>query len=393
MEKKRVLISCNRTLGMGGIEKSITTFVNAFDTDRYDVTLVLNNRNGERNSELNLDNIRVVYVNDFDSSRLLKDDIRKFRILPVIRSFYYRMMLRITSDWYAKIMYTYKIIERAIVIPGRFDLAYSFTTDYSDLSIVLKADAGKRACMIHGDAGLNPNHAKMNDHLVRKLDRIFAVSEDAKKSFESVHPSSADKLFVFPNIIDSKKIRRQSEEGITDVIKDGTITLCTVGGIKQVKGQQLLPKTIALLKEEGIAVRWYLVGDGPGKSEVETLARQYGVEEQIVFLGIRKNPYPYMKCCDIYVQPSISEALCTTTMEAKILRKPIVTTDAPGMREQFVSGENGLIVDEMTPEALFEGIKTLLDHPEMQQKFIDNLSRETVDNSAELQKLYDFIEA
>ena len=62
------------------------------------------------------------------------------------------------------------------------------------------------------------------------------------------------------------------------------------------------------------------------------------------------------------------------------------------MREQFVSGENGLIVDAMTPEALFEGIKTLLDHPEMRQRFIDNLKRESFDNNAELQKLYDFIE-
>jgi len=51
------------------------------------------------------------------------------------------------------------------------------------------------------------------------------------------------------------------------------------------------------------------------------------------------------------------------------------------------------IVDAMTPEALFEGIKTLLDHPEMQQKFIDNLTHETYDNSSKLQKLYNFLES
>lgn len=63
------------------------------------------------------------------------------------------------------------------------------------------------------------------------------------------------------------------------------------------------------------------------------------------------------------------------------------------MREQFVSGENGLIVDAMTPEALFEGIKTLLDNPELREKFVQSLSRENHDNSGELQKLYDFIES
>jgi hypothetical protein len=63
------------------------------------------------------------------------------------------------------------------------------------------------------------------------------------------------------------------------------------------------------------------------------------------------------------------------------------------MREQFVSGVNGLIVDAMTPEALFEGIKTLIDHPEMRKKFVENLKNEGYDNSKELQKLYDFIES
>ena len=110
-------------------------------------------------------------------------------------------------------------------------------------------------------------------------------------------------------------------------------------------------------------------------------------------MGTKENPYPYIKNCDIYVQPSFTEGYCTTTMEAKILCKPIVTTDAPGMREQFVSGENGLIVNAMTPEALAQGIKTLLDHPEIMEKFRNALKKESYDTTKELQKLYDLIES
>lgn len=129
------------------------------------------------------------------------------------------------------------------------------------------------------------------------------------------------------------------------------------------------------------------------RSEVEAEIERYDVADRVILLGTKINPYPYIKNCDIYVQPSFTEGYCTTTVEAKVLCKPIVTTDAPGMREQFVSGENGLIVDAMTPEALAEGIRQLLDHPEMCEKFTNALKNESFDNAKEMQKLYDFIES
>jgi len=103
--------------------------------------------------------------------------------------------------------------------------------------------------------------------------------------------------------------------------------------------------------------------------------------------------YPYMRHCTVYVQPSLSEAWGLTVQEAKIIGCSIVSTNFTGIEEQIVTGENGLIVDTMTPEALCDGIKALLDHPELRQKFTKNLlSHETYDNSSELSKLYNFIE-
>ena len=112
----------------------------------------------------------------------------------------------------------------------------------------------------------------------------------------------------------------------------------------------------------------------------------------MILLGAKSNPYPYIKNCDVYVQTSFSEAYCLTVAEARILCKPIITTDAPGLRDQIISGENGLIVDAMTPEALFDGIKTFIDHPEMREKFVDALCSESNSDISPLQKLYDYIE-
>lgn len=170
-------------------------------------------------------------------------------------------------------------------------------------------------------------------------------------------------------------------------------TIVTVGRLSPEKGQQMIPKSTRILLDQGYEIYWYLVGDGPLRAEVEQEIKKYDVQDHVILLGTKMNPYPYIKNCDIYVQPSFTEGYCTTTMEAKILHKPIITTDAPGMREQFVSGENGLIVEAMTPEAIADGVRQLLDHPELMEKFTNALKNETFDNSAELQKLYDLIES
>ena len=193
------------------------------------------------------------------------------------------------------------------------------------------------------------------------------------------------------NLLSTKEITLQSEDHVNWIPQNTAIL--TVGRLVSIKGQAMIPRTTRLLLDAGYEVYWYLVGDGPLRETVEAEIQKYDVAEHVILLGTQTNPYPYIKNCDIYVQPSFSEGYCTTTMEAKILHKPIVTTDAPGMREQFVSGVNGLIVDAMTPEALSGGIRTLLDHPELREKFVENLSHEVCDNSGELQKLYDFIES
>lgn len=394
MEKKKILISCNRTLNLGGIERALIKFLKAIDRDSYNVTLVLHDNKGVLYSDIDLTGIEVYFTDKCNARLQLQDDVKHIRVLALARSFYYRAMLRVDKDWYANIMYSYKIIQKQINIPGQFDLALSFTTDYSDLSIITKADAKKKACMVHGDPRLSRKHAKLNDHLLCKLDKVYCVSEDIKHHFITMHPKCEDKMDVFYNIILPQEIIVLSEEKCPDKLAVKTANLlCTVGRLDRVKGQQLIPEVASLLKKNKLHFDWYIIGDGDTKEEIAQKCVDFDVEDEVHLLGARKNPYPYMKHCLIYVQPSFSEAFCTTTMEAKILHKPIVTTDAPGMREQFVSGENGLIVDAMTPEALFEGIKTLLDHPELQQKFIDNLSKETWDNSKELQKLYDFIES
>lgn len=392
MKGKRILICCNRTLNLGGIEKALTTFLHAFNTNENEVLLVLHNSDGVLHAELPLDKIKVFYTNTISSSALLKEDIRKLRLGEVVKGIWNRILLRKETDWYAQIMHAYRILERKLVFPGHFDCAISFTSDYSDLAMVVAADADKRVSFVHGDATQGPRAARLNDHLLRKIDKIYSVSERAKELFLQMHPACAPSADVMHNVLLCDEIRAKAEQSAEGMLLDGKLTLCTVGRLSEEKGQQMVPAAARILRDAGYDFRWYLIGDGGIRTQLEAEIEKEGLADCVILLGARANPYPYMKNCDVYVQTSFSEAYCTTTVEAKILCKTIVTTDAPGMREQFVSGENGLIVDAMTPEAIAEGVRTLLDNPELMEKFRTALQSESHDNTSELQKLYDLIE-
>lgn len=249
----------------------------------------------------------------------------------------------------------------------------------------------KKVLWIHGDHNRPKKLISYFSKIYCKFDKIFCVSETTRDDFCRQFPAVQNKTQVFYNLLPVDEILEKSKAPI-DVSLTNT-AIVTVGRLSPEKGQQMIPQTTRLLLDAGYDVYWYLVGDGPLRETVEAEIQKYDVAEHVILLGTQMNPYPYIQNCDIYVQTSLSEGWCLTVQEARILQKPIVTTPLPVMHEQIVSGENGLIVDAMTPEALFEGIRTLLDHPELREKFVEKLSHEICDNSGELQKLYDFIES
>lgn len=392
MKGKRILICCNRTLHLGGIEKSLTTFLRSFNTKDNDVTLVLHDSEGVLHSELPLEHIKVFYTNSINASDYLKDDIRHLRVAEVAKGIWNRLMLRLDDDWYARIMYTYRIIRRGLVFPGHFDCAISFTSDYSDLSMIASVDADKRISFVHGDATHGRRAARLNDHLVRQMDKIYSVSEQAKDLFLQMHPDCKAAADVLHNVVIPDDIRKKAEAPAEGMIRDGTVTLCTVGRLEPVKGQQMVPEIAQMLRDAGWDFRWYLVGGGGLRKTLEEEITKRELQNRVILLGGKANPYPYMKNCDIYVQTSLSEAYCITVAEARILCKPIVTTDAPGLREQITDGENGIITAAMTPKALFDGIQDLLANPELRQKLTQRLEEEQHSEANPLQKLYDYIE-
>lgn len=385
--RKKIAVVFNRMI-VGGAEKALLSFLRAIDTERYDVTLFTLNDKGAYFEEIPGD-ITVRFTACDNAREQFMDDIKHFRVRLIVNGIYCRLMIRLCREPYKKYSYTLRSYPK---LGGHFDCAIAYKINYENTATILqRIDADKKCIWLHGTIGEPCETRSWMNQVLSKTQCVFCVSKDWKEQLDHMYPAHRHKTQVFYNLLPVDEILEKSKAPI-DVSLTNT-AIVTVGRLSPEKGQQMIPQTTRLLLDAGYDVYWYLVGDGDLRETVESEIQKYDVAEHVILLGTQMNPYPYIKNCDIYVQPSFSEGYCTTTMEAKILHKPIVTTDAPGMREQFVSGENGLIVDAMTPEALFEGIRTLLDHPELQAKFVENLSHEICDNSGELQKLYDFIES
>jgi len=318
------------------------------------------------------------------------EDVKHFRIGRVINGLYCRIMIRLCRDEYKKFSYTLRTYPK---LPGKYDCAIAYKMNFEDTATVIwRINARKKCAWMHSSI----NYVKKQKDrfillLLLLLQRIFCVSRDCKEQLDCVYPMYAHKTQVIHNVMNVQEIGSLAEEKPNCQLKKDAIT--TVGRLSPEKGQQMVPATVRLLLDAGYDVYWYLVGDGPLREEVESEIKKHHVEDHVILLGTQMNPYPYIKNCDIYVQPSFSEGWGLTVQEAKVLQKPTVVTPIPAMREQITNGENGLIVDAMTPEALAEGIKMLLDRPELRKKFRDALKKESHDNSRELQKLYDFIES
>ena len=107
-----------------------------------------------------------------------------------------------------------------------------------------------------------------------------------------------------------------------------------------------------------------MLGDGGEREQIEAKIKELRLDDYVFLEGLTDNPYKYMKHCDLFVLPSGWEGFPTVTVEAKILNCAVLATDVSGIREQMEHGKTGWIV-ENTEDGIYDGVKYLLEHPEV----------------------------
>ncbi len=363
---KKVLIVAY-SLEVGGVERALIGMLNQFDFNNTMVTLRLARLQGQLLE--NLPNQVVVEEiieirNNWNlvTKPLLKqiwDGLKKLKNVNK-----YLLLLSIYLSY--KIQGHYHnlfnlIFENSEQVQGEsFDMAISYSGPSSilDYYVAKIVNAKQKIAWIHYDIDKFNVNFKSEQLLYPYYNRIFIVSEAGKLKFDSKFPEFSVKSDVFHNIIDEVSIKKMAESPMPKLFKN-SIIITTVGRVALEKGQDRAIKALAILRERGYNVNWILVGGGNFEKEVIGLANDLKVADFVHMTGVCPNPYPYLKDCDIYVQPSVHEGFCITVAEAKLFGMPIVATDFTGAREQLKSYPNGFVVGH-SPQSIADAITSII---------------------------------
>ena len=271
---------------------------------------------------------------------------------------------------------------------GEYDLAVSFLTPHN---IVLnKVHARRKACWIHTDYSKIDINTEIELPVWGEFNHIVSISADVTKAFLTVFPTLKDIIVEIHNILPAGFVRSRAEEISPEEIakemphEEGVVNLLSVGRFTHPKNYDNVP---VILKNISAPVKWYLIGYGGEEKLIRQRIAEEGMEGKVIILGKKENPYPYIKACDIYVQPSRYEGNAVTVREAQMLCKPVVVTNYPTAVSQIKDGIDGVIVPLDNKECA-DGIARFLQDKQLQCSIIDYLKVNDYSNAAEIEKVY-----
>lgn len=373
-QRKLKIAIATHQMVMGGIEKSLIDLSKALLKCGADVTVYIETSGGELYNSLPSE-VKVVdiFENYPNMAVILKETFMQRNPKAMLAALYSWVNNRWGGDavkgWRANAIYLGSIDE-----VYDYAFAYAAPVAFSVVFVDQVLKAKKKYAWIHNDCRRLSLDIRKYSDLFEAFDQIFCVSKKAKETFLERLPQYESKTEVFYNIINSEEILKNADEPV-DISAFWGTKLLTVGRICSPKGQDIIPVICKRIRDMGYDIRWYCVGDGEGRSLVEEKIREFDVAEEVVLLGSKRNPYPYFKAADIYVQPSRHEGFGITLSEAKLFGLPIVTTDFDGANEQIEDGVTGVIV-HFDEDEIFTALVKLLENVETQGVLKNNLKND-----------------
>ena len=273
-----------------------------------------------------------------------------------------------------------------------YDLALGFTIPY--YIVEKRVHAKKKAVWIHTDYSALDGDRDEELRVWEAYPVIVSISEAVTETFLKVYPTLEDRIYPIDNIVSGEMIRKQAD--MLDVDQEmtpehGTIKILSIGRFSNAKNFDNIPDICCRLLESGLNVKWFLIGYGGDEPLIRQRIAEAGMQEHVVILGKKSNPYPYIKACNLYVQPSRYEGKCVTVREAQMLGKPVVITNYATAPSQLEDGVDGVVVP-MDNAGCAEGIAQLLRDPQRMDMLSRNCLARDYSNAAEVEKLYKLME-
>ena len=389
---KKKLLFVLPSLVSGGAEKSLVSLLQTIDSSRYDVDLFLFRREGLF-LPLVPPFVRVTdagelyAVFDGNAKNAVLFFLKRGKFVTALRRVLYGRSQRLPTEQSAQIGWKY--LSGMLPRLSGYDAAVGYLEGTSTYFVLDNVEAKQKLSFLHTDYDRIAAQKDMDARYYARLDMLVGVSDVCTQKAEAYFPFLRGRTRTMHNIISAELIRKMADEPC-DLPTDVPAVL-TVARLSPPKGIDLAVQACAVLQKRGVPFRWYHIGAGELRAEIEEQIRSEGVEDTFILLGERSNPYAYMRACTVYVQPSRFEGKSIAVDEAKALCKPIVVTDFGTVRDQITDGVNGHIVPQ-TAEGLADAIEALLTDGALRQTFCENLRNEHVGNTEEIEILYSVLE-
>lgn len=363
----------------GGLQRSLLEALSVVDTTRYDVTVYAYSHSNPLSESLPED---VKVIIDTDKSHYVRKPVSVCLHIALLFAKICRNKKNIEK--FSKKIKDYIHKEKAKYPAKKYfsqgvDVVISYSMGLcTQMALNIKAD--KHYVFFHSS---DPNfHRDLSDKYFKAFDNIIAVGENVQKMLKENFPAVKEKIGLIKNYIDSDNIKKLADEYTVDTTTDDKKAIITsVIRVDKEKGADLIVSAAAILKERGVSFKWYIVGDGAQRDEIETQIQTNNLTEYVVITGYKENPYPYIKACNIFVHPTYEESFGLAILEALILGKTIVSTETMGAKEVLNNGEFGALVP-INSETIAVALIKIVDD----LKF-ERLSEQTYESNNEYNKL------
>lgn len=397
---KRILI-VSHAMELGGAERALLGLLECIDPSRVSVDLFLLRHEGE------LLDLIPDYINLLPAipaytvlARPIAQTIREghlalsaARLIGKYQAKQYDKKHGLTTSAVA-IEYSHKYTQRfmpPIQPEVEYDLAISFLTPH--YFVAEKVRAKKKIAWIHTDYSVVQVDVTSELAMWSRFDSIASISDNVTETFLSVFPSLKEKIVLIENILPRTLIHRQADAFAVneEMPNDGSVKLLSIGRFSNAKNFDNVPDICRRVLESGLDIKWYLIGYGGEEPLIRQRIAEAGMADRVMILGKKENPYPYIKACDLYVQPSRYEGKAVTVREAQMLCKPVVITRYATSASQLEDGVDGVIVP-MDNEGCAKGIAAVLNAPERMKQLANACAQRDYTNAGEVEKIYQIME-
>ncbi len=382
---------------IGGAMTSLVNFLNAIDTEKYDVDLLFyENKKGRCGIKEEINILpQAKHHKALGVSNILKKGLSPMYVWARLRREYWHR-IRHNSGRAVQIM-SKQGAKFTPLQEKEYDIAIAYEYTWPLNYVATKVKAKKKMCWSHMDykaAGLD---YRIDRKSFLKMDAIVFVSQTCCDSFKAEHEEVGDKCFFMPNLLSGEYIKQRRDEYDAEIMFDDTGDLIKLVSVSRIifeyKGLDRALRVFKRLLDENLLtnVRWSVIGKGDDMEKFCEMIKEYNLSDYVFPMGVRENPIPYLKKHDALFLPSLNEGKPVVVTEALMAGIGVVVTKYNTAPEQIRHKVDGIIL-ENSEEGLYQGLKKIIENPSILKTVAENAKNTDYGNEKEIVRFYELTE-